>query len=300
MSAVNLLTYRRDLIAFVGAVALDDWREQRDQVVGMLAFLLGLRLVRQVNLQRTPKAQRPKALGHRLGFHQHPANVGMNEQSVCVGRRLLYSRQCAALATILGILHRILPCDLGNPQPLKADTKPGRVHHDEHGGQALHLLTDQIAGRAVIVHDAGCVGVDAHLVFDRPTRNSIARAKAAVSIDEDLGYDEQADAFHIVGRSWGLREHKMNDVLGQVVFPRRDEDFRTGDRPAAIGLRFSLGLDEAQVGAALGLGQVHRPAPFALNHIGNIGRLLLFRTLYKDRGDGAHGQTLIHAEGHIR
>ena len=54
VSAINLLTDRGDFITLVGAIPLDDRGQQRDQVIGVLAFLFGLRLVRQIDLKRTP------------------------------------------------------------------------------------------------------------------------------------------------------------------------------------------------------------------------------------------------------
>src|SRR5882724_3492570 len=45
-----------------------------------------------------------------------------------------------------------------------------------------------------------------------------------------------------------------------------DEDFRAGYRVAAVRLPHRFGADEAEIGAALRLGQVHRAGPFAGDH----------------------------------
>ena len=220
VSAVNLLAGRRDLIPLVGAIALDDGGQQRNKIVGVLAFLLGLRLVREIDLQRAPQAQCAQTLGHGFCFHQHPAHIGVDKQRVGLFAGLLGTRQRAALSPILGIVNRILHRDFGNAQTLQADAEARGVHHDEHRSEALHLLPDEIAGRTIIVHHAGRIRVNAHLVLDRPAGDAVARTKAAVVVDEKLRDDEQADTLYAVGRAGGFRQHKMDDVLGQVVLAR--------------------------------------------------------------------------------
>ena len=150
----------------------------------------------------------------------------MDEQCVSFFVRFLWSGQTATLTAVLCVLDRVLARNLCDAKPLKTHAKARCVHHDEHGGEALRLLADEIAGRAVIIHDAGRIGVNAHLVLDRPAGDAIARAKAAIVIDEELRHDEQADTLHIVGRAGCLGQHQMNDVLGQVMLARRNEDFR--------------------------------------------------------------------------
>jgi hypothetical protein len=88
----------------------------------------------------------------------------------------------------------------------------------------------------------------------------------------------------------------VDDVLGEVVLARGDEDLGAADPVAAVGLRLGLGAQQAEVGAAMRLGQVHRPGPFAGDHVGQIFVLLLVRALDQDRGDGAGGEAVIHFE----
>ena len=89
----------------------------------------------------------------------------------------------------------------------------------------------------------------------------------------------------------------MDDVVSHVVFAGRDEDLGAGDRIAAIGLRFGLGPDHAQIGAAMRLGQVHRAGPFVGDHLGKILLLLLLAALGEQCGNRTVGQARIHAEG---
>ena len=172
-----------------------------------------------------------------LRLHQHPADVGVDEQRVGLGVRIAFlGPQRAALAAVLGVGDGVLIGDLALRQPLQADAQPRGVHHDEHRRQALFGLADQPAGGAVIVHDAGRIAVNAHLVLDRAAGNGVALAERAVLIDQEFGHDEQRDAFHIVRRAGDLGEDQVDDVLGQVVLARRDEDLGPGDRVAAVGL----------------------------------------------------------------
>ena len=79
----------------------------------------------------------------------------------------------------LRIGRRVLIGDLGQREPLHADAEPRLVHHREHGADATVLLADQPAGRAVVVHHAGGVAVDAHLLLDRAAGDGVARARAS-------------------------------------------------------------------------------------------------------------------------
>ncbi|KIU01260.1 hypothetical protein QU39_00115, partial [Staphylococcus aureus] len=135
--------------------------------------------------------ERAQRLGLRLGFHQHAAHVRVDEQRIGLLVRLLRTGERAALAAVMRILHGVLESDLTHAQPLETDAEPRGVHHDEHGGQALHLLADEPALGAVIVHHAGRVGVDAHLVLDRAARDSVALAERTVVVDQELGHHEQ-------------------------------------------------------------------------------------------------------------
>ena len=172
-----------------------------------------------------------------------------------------WAGQRAALAAVLGVGDGVLVGDFALRQALQADAEARGVHHDEHRGEALLRLADQPALRAVIVHDAGRIAVDAHLVLDRAAADRVALAERAVVADHELRHDEQRDALHIVRRAGDLGEHQVDDVVGQVMLARRDEDLGAGDRVAAVGLRLGAGLDQAEIGAAMRLGQVHRAGP---------------------------------------
>ena len=208
--------------------------------------------------------------------------------------RVLRTGQRPALPTIAGIDHRVLIGDLALGQPLQADTEPCRVHHDEHRPQTLVLFADHIAGGAVIVHHAGGIAVNAHLILDRATADAVALAQRSVLVDQELGHDEQRDALGAVGRTRRLCQHQMDDILREVMLAGGNEDLLAGNGIAAARHRFRLGPDQAQIGAAMGLGQVHRPGPFARNHPRRVNLFLLFATLGQDRCNGPLRQAGVH------
>ena len=152
---------------------------------------------------------------HARDFHQHPADVGMDDDRIGLGVRIaLGLLERPALPAVRGVGCRVLIGDLALGEALQADAEPRRVHHDEHRREALFRLADQPALRAVIVHDAGRVAVDAHLLLERAAGDGVALAERAVLVDEELGHHEQRDAFHIVRRAGDLGEDQVDDVLG--------------------------------------------------------------------------------------
>ena len=89
----------------------------------------------------------------------------------------------------------------------------------------------------------------------------------------------------------------MDDVVGEVVLAGRDPDLLAGDVVAAVAVRHRLGADQAQVRAALRLGQVHGPAPFAGGHLRQIHGLLFVGAVGVQAPIGPGRQARIHGEG---
>jgi hypothetical protein len=100
---------------------------------GGLALLLGLGLAADVDLERAPQDERAGGLVERLHLHQHPADVGMDDDRVSLGVGIaLVGDEGPALAAVLGVGDGVLVGDLALGEALQADSEPGRVHHDEH------------------------------------------------------------------------------------------------------------------------------------------------------------------------
>src|SRR6185437_6993187 len=105
-----------------------------------------------------------------------PTHVRMHDDGIGRLVRRLRPRQRAALHAVTGVGGRVLIGDLRLGEALHGDAKPGLVHHHEHALHALVLFADQPAGGVVVVHYAGRIAVNAHLVLDRAASDAIARA----------------------------------------------------------------------------------------------------------------------------
>jgi hypothetical protein len=75
VAAEHLLHVHRGLEALVGEIALDDRRQQAEQVVRLLLGLLVLSAAQQVDLERAPQHQRPRRLIEGARLEQHPPDV---------------------------------------------------------------------------------------------------------------------------------------------------------------------------------------------------------------------------------
>ena len=78
----------------------------------------------------------------------------------------------------------------------------------------------------------------------------------------------------------------MNNILGQVVLPGRDEYLGATDSMRAVFVGDCLGANEPQVGAALGLGQAHGARPDAADHLWQIAvfELIASKVIYRAVG----------------
>ena len=166
--------------------------------------------------------------------HQRAAHVGMHDDRIGRLVRVFRAGERAALQALLGVGDGVLVGDLGLGEALHADAEPRLVHHREHGVEPAVLLAEQPAGGAVVVHHAGRVAVDAHLLFERAAGHGVARAERAVGLRQDLRHDEQRNAARALGRAFDARQHEMDDVGGEIVLAGRDEDLGAGDLVAAV------------------------------------------------------------------
>ena len=219
-----------------------------------------------------------------------------------IGRqvRVLGAGQRPALQALARIGDRALIRRLGDRQALQPDVQARVVHHGEHRAHAAMRLAQQPAGRLLEAHDARRRAVDAHLVLDPGAHEAVARPGRAISFRQELRHQEQADAARALGRIRQAREHQMHDVRGQILLARGDEDLGAGDRVRAVVVGLGAGADQAEVGAALRLGQAHGAAPRARGQLRQIERLQLFGGVGLDRQIRAGAQPRIVAEREIR
>ena len=66
----------------------------------------------------------------------------------------------------------------------------------------------------------------------------------------------------------------MDDVLGEVVLAPGDEDLLPEDPVRAVSLRLGPGAQGPDIGAGVGFGEAHGPAPDAGYEVAQVGRLL--------------------------
>ena len=141
--------------------------------------------------------------------------------------------------------------------------------------------------------------LDAELVLDAHAPRVVARACAAVDVDQELGHDEEADALHALGRADDACQHEMDDVLRHVVLAVGDEDLRAEDPVATVAERLGPRAHEREVGAGLRLGEVHRAGPLAGDHLRDEALLLLGRTGREQGLDRAVGQQRAERETEV-
>ena len=91
----------------------------------------------------------------------------------------------------------------------------------------------------------------------------------------------------------------MDDVFGEIVLAGGDEDLGARYLVAAVGLLDGLGAQQAEIGAALRLGEVHGAGPLAGHHLRHEHLLLFGLAVHHQRGGRAHGQAAIHRKRHI-
>ena len=139
----------------------------------------------------------------------------------------------------------------------------------------------------------------AHFFLDRAAGNGVARTHTAVGRGQEFRHQEQGNPPGAGGCVRQAREHQVDDIGSHVVLAGGDEYLAAGDPVGAVGLRLGLGAQQAQVGAAMRLGQAHGAGPFPGNEFGQIQFLLLRRAVLMQAGVDAVRQAGIHVPGLI-
>ena len=191
-----------------------------------------------VDLARAVQLQRERALGVALLREQHALDVGVLDDRHLRPRRVLAAgRGGAALGPLAGVVERGLVAGDAEHGGAEADADARLVHHVEHAGEALARPADEVADGArraahrelplaQVEQRVGGAAV-AELVVEAGQRHVVPLAgEAAVGADQPLRHDEQRDAAR-AGRqpavgAGDLRQHQVDDVLGQLVLAGGD------------------------------------------------------------------------------
>ena len=279
-----------DFVGLLGVPALDD----RDQEVHQRLVARGFAGHRVAGsaIERGGGVEGQCALRFDLGAHghQHAAYVGVADDGH-TGR--VRATDGAALHAVAGVFHSLLVGTLGHRHAFDAHAQTGVVHHGEHIAQALVGLAHQVADGAAFVteaHHGGGAAVDAQFVFQRHAAHVVTFPQAAVGIHQELGHDEQRDAFHARRGVGQTGQHQVDDVVRHVVLAPGNEDFLAADLVAAIAYRDGLAAYLGQVGARLRLGQVHGAGPLAGRHARQVDGFQFFGGVMIDGLDGPQRQ----------
>ena len=206
----------------------------------------------------------------------------------------------AALQALLRVGDGVLIGDLRLREALDADAEARLVHHHEHGVEAPVLLADEPALRAVVVHDAGGVAVDAHLVLDASRRRRRCARRASRRRSTRIFGTTKSEMPLVPGGAPSMRAStRWMMFSARSCSPAEMKILVPEIAVGAVAIGHGLRLDQAEIGAAMRLGQVHRARPFALDHLRQIGRLLLVRAMHEERRDRALRQARIHREREI-
>ena len=141
--------------------------------------------------------------------------------------------------------------------------------------------------------------MDAHLLFDPGADHIVRLAQAAVVVHPDLGHDEKGDPGGARRCAFDAGQHRVNDVLGQVVFARGDKDLVAGDGVCAVRVPHGRRGEGAHVGAGLRLGQEHGAGPAPGVHIFEKKALLFFGAEAFNQFAGAVGEPGVHDKGEV-
>ncbi len=196
VAAVDLHAEAGDFLAHIGEERLDDGDQQRRALARRLAISrLGM-AVFEVQLPGAIGGQHAAPLDQGFLRQQHAPHVRMHDDRVSHFVRVLRASQSARLQTLTRIGQRALIGLFGNAKSLQTDLEPRVVHHGEHACQALVGLANDPTGGVIEVHHAGSGALDAHLVLDGTAGQRVTLARRTVSAGDELGHQQQADAFN--------------------------------------------------------------------------------------------------------
>ena len=121
--------------------------------------------------------------------------------------------------------------------------------------------------------------MDTELVLDGSTVDTVRLPGAAIRPRQELRYHKEAYA---LGTPCSIRQpsqHKVHDIVSQVVLTVGDEDLRALDPVGIVTIRRRRRRENAYVRAGMGLSQAHGPGPLAADELGQVRPLLRIRAM---------------------
>ena len=168
------------------------------------------------------------------------------------------------------------------------------MEHDAHPLVGLAQQQAATAAPAAQREAAGGTGPHPQLVFDPGAYHVVGLAHGAVGIDPDLGHDEQRDAPGAGRGSLDARQHRVDDVFGQVLLAAGDEYLASGDGVGPVAQRPGTGFQGPHVAAGVRLGEQHRAAPLSGVHLLEKEPFLIFGAEQFDELAGAVAEARVH------
>ena len=127
---------------------------------------------------------------------------------------------------------------------------------------------------AVEIHHAGRRGLDAHLVLDGAAAHGVRSCRGCRPRSAGLSGTRNRLMPCVPAGAPGRRASTRWMMFSvRSCSPAEMKILVAGDRVAAVGGRLGRGAHEAEIGAALGLGQAHGAGPCAGRELGQIERL---------------------------
>src|SRR5580658_8699769 len=247
--------------------------------------------------------------------HQQPPDIRVDDDRIGGPVGVLGAGERPAGEPFPGIGAAVLIGDLADRDALRADAHAGEIHHRKHAGHSgrarrlgpvrAALAALQTIGHGVVeIQHTGRIAFDPHLLLDAAGGDAVAMGHApSLGIDQEFRHQEEIYRRQIVVQLAfvvrDLGDHRVHDVVGHVVIAAGNEDLRSGDPIAAVGLEYRLGLHQLEVGAAMRLGQAHGAGPFARHHARDDMLAHPGLAGLPDRLSRRRGQSSVHIEGLI-
>ena len=231
---------------------------------------------------------------------QHAPHVGMHDDRIGRLVGILGAGQRAALQALAGIGDRALVGGLGEAEPLHADARRAAFIMVNMARMPLFgSPTSQPVASSKFITQVGR-GLDAHLVLDgAAARRRCARPSVPSAFGRNFGTRNRLMPLMPGGASGRRASTRWTMFSVRSCSPAEMKILVPVMRVAAVALRHGLGAQQAEIGAAMRLGQAHGAGPGAVDQLRQIGLPSARRCRGVQRVVGAVAEAGIHAEGQV-